>query len=93
MTIGLLKIELHIPDSSSLKEKRMVIKSLKDKLRRQFNIAITETDNHDKWQMANLGIATISTETRHANQILSGVVKFIEELKEVQVIKYNIEMI
>lgn len=93
MIIGLLKIDLHIHDSSSLKEKRMVTKSLKDKLRRQFNIAITETDNRDKWQVVNLGIATISTDTRYANQVLSGVVKFIEDLKEVEIIKYEIEMI
>lgn len=93
MTIGVLKINLHIYDSSSLKEKRMVTKSLKDRLRRQFNITITETDNHDKWQIANLGIATIATSTKHANQVLSGVVKFIEDLREVEIIKYEIEML
>lgn len=93
MIIGLLKIDLHIHDSSSLKEKRMVTNSLKDKLRRQFNIAITETDNHDKWQALNLGIVTISTETKHANQVLSQVVEFIEDLKEAYVVKYEIEML
>lgn len=71
----------------------MVTKSLKDRLRRQFNITITETDNHDKWQLVNLGIATISTDTKYANQVLSGVVKFIEGLKEVEITKYEIEML
>lgn len=71
----------------------MVIKSLKDKLRRQFNISVTETDNHDKWQLANIGVATISTDTKHANQILSGVVKFIEDLKEAEMLKYEMEML
>lgn len=93
MVIGLLHIHLHIHDSHSLKEKRMVIKSLKDKLRRQFNISVTETDNHDKWQLANIGVATISTDTKHANQILSGVVKFIEDLKEAEMLKYEMEML
>lgn len=93
MIIGLLKIDLHIHDSHSLKEKRMVTKSLKDRLRRQFNITITETDNHEKWQLADLGIATISTDTRHANQVLSGVVKFIEDFKEAEIIRYEIEML
>lgn len=93
MIIGLLKIDLHIHDSGSLKEKRMVTKSLKDKLRRQFNIAVTETDNYDKWQAVSLGITTISTETRHANQVLSRVVQFIENLKEAEIVKYEIEML
>lgn len=92
MTIGLLKIDLHIPDSGSLKEKRMVTKSLKDRLRRKFNITITESDNHDKWQRVTLGIATINTSARYANQILSGVVKFIEGTKEAEILKYEIEM-
>ncbi len=93
MTIGLLELNLHIHDSHSLKEKRMVTKSLKDRLRRKFNIAITETDNHDKWQIANFGIATISTDTKHANQVLSGIVRFIEDSKEVELIKYEIQML
>lgn len=93
MIIGLLKIDLHIQNSGSLKEKRMVTKSLKDRLRRQFNITVTETDNHDKWQAASLGIATISTDTKYANQVLSQVVNFIENAKEAEIIKYEIEML
>lgn len=93
MVIGLLHIHLHIHDSHSLKEKRMVVKSLKDRLRRQFNISITETENHDKWQLVNLGAVTISTDTKYANQVLSGVVKFIEDVKEVEILRYEMEML
>lgn len=93
MTIGLLQVELSIHNSHSLKEKRMVLKSLKDRIRKQFNISITETDHQDKWQYATLGIVTISTDIRHTNQVLSQVVEFIETNREVDIIKYNIEML
>lgn len=71
----------------------MVLKSLKERLRRQFNISITETDAQDKWQYTSLGIVTISTDNRHANQMLSNVVEFIETLRGLDIIKYNIEML
>lgn len=93
MTIGLLQIELNIHNSHSLKEKRMVLKSLKDRLRRQFNISIAETDAQDKWQYASLGIVTISTDSRHANQVLSRTVEFIEAIRGMDIIKYRVEML
>lgn len=71
----------------------MVLKSLKDRLRKQFNISIAEVDNHDKWQYATLGIVSISTDNRHTNQVLSRVVDFIEPLREVDIIKYKVEML
>ena len=49
MTIGVLTVELFIPESSSLKEKRMVLHSLKARLRNHFNVAVTEIDDEDKW--------------------------------------------
>ncbi len=55
MPVGLLTLELHIPDAQSLKDKRQVLRSLKDKLRRQFNVAVAELDHHDVWQRSVVG--------------------------------------
>lgn len=73
MPVGLLTLELHIPDAHSLKEKRQVLRSLKDKLRRQFNVAIAELDHQDVWQRSLLGIVTLSNEDRHVRETLQKV--------------------
>jgi uncharacterized protein YlxP (DUF503 family) len=73
MPVGLLTLELHIPDAQSLKEKRQVLRSLKDKLRRKFNIAIAELDHHDVWQRSLIGVVTLSNEDRHVQETLQKV--------------------
>jgi uncharacterized protein len=73
VSVGLLTLELHIPDAHSLKEKRQVLRSLKDKLRRQFNVAIAELDHQDVWQRSVLGIVTLSNEDRHVRETLQKV--------------------
>jgi uncharacterized protein YlxP (DUF503 family) len=73
MPVGLLTLELHIPDAQSLKEKRQVIRSLKDKLRREFNVAVAELDHHDLWQRSVVGVVTLSNEERHVQESLQKV--------------------
>jgi len=73
MPVGLLTLELHFPDAQSLKDKRQVLRSLKDKLRRQFNVAVAELDHHDVWQRSVIGIVTLSNEERHVQESLQKV--------------------
>jgi uncharacterized protein len=73
MPVGLLTLELHIPDAQSLKDKRQVLRSLKDKLRRQFNVAVAELDHHDVWQRSVVGVVTLSNEERHVQESLQKV--------------------
>jgi uncharacterized protein YlxP (DUF503 family) len=73
MPVGLLTLELHIPDAQSLKDKRHVLRSLKDKLRRKFNVAVAELDHQDLWQRSVVGIVTLSTEERHVRESLQKV--------------------
>ena len=73
MPVGLLTLELHIPDAQSLKDKRQVLRSLKDKLRRDFNVAVTELEHHDTWQRSVVGIVTISNEEKHLREVLQKV--------------------
>lgn len=90
--IGLLTVRLHIPLCNSLKGKRMVIKSLKDRLHNKFNISVSEVDNHDKWQLADIAAANVSTDKAHANSILSKVLNFIEDFPDAEVIDHRIEL-
>jgi uncharacterized protein YlxP (DUF503 family) len=73
MPVGLLTLEIHIPDAQSLKDKRQVLRSLKDKLRRQFNVAVAELDHHDVWQRSVVGVVTLSNEERHVQEALQKV--------------------
>lgn len=73
MPVGLLTLELHIPDAQSLKDKRQVLRSLKDKLRREFNVAVAELDHHDVWQRSVVGIVTLSNEEKHVQESLQKV--------------------
>src|SRR5258707_7107174 len=70
MPVGLLTLELHIPDAQSLKDKRQVLRSLKDKLRRDFNVAVAEMEHHDTWQRAVVGVVTILNEEKHLREVL-----------------------
>lgn len=93
MIIGILKIDLFLPGSSSLKGKRMVLKSLKDRVRRNFNVSVSELDDHDKWQKAHLGIAAIGSDKKVVNSHLDKVVNFIETLRDVTISDYEMEII
>ena len=60
MPIGLLTLEIHILDAQSLKDKRQVLRSLKDRLRAHYNVSVAELDHQDVWQRATLGVVSIS---------------------------------
>ncbi|MEW6686148.1 MAG: DUF503 domain-containing protein [Candidatus Edwardsbacteria bacterium] len=92
MIVGTCQIELYIPQSDSLKFKRRVLKSLKERLRQQFNISVSETDNGNLWQRATLGIAMVSNGARFADEIIMRVVDFIRGEREIEVIDYRVEM-
>ena len=80
MVVALLRIELHIPGAQSLKDKRMVTRRLKDRLK-PFNVGVAETDHQDLWQRADPGVVTVATDDRHAEQILQSVIDEIERLE------------
>ena len=78
MHVGVARIELHMAENSSLKGKRMVVKSVAQRVRNRFNVAIAEIDTQDAWETVTLGIACVSDDPRHANAMLSKVIDFIE---------------
>lgn len=93
MTVGILKVELTLFGSHSLKEKRAILKSLKDRIRRKFNVSIAELEGHDKWQRAVLGVVNIGTDNRVANSALSKVIELIKNTHSVELIDYNMELL
>lgn len=93
MTIGVLEVALRITQSHSLKEKRMVLKSLKDRLRNNFNISVSETDAQNKWQVARLCIVTVNLDKKYVNSLLSKIVEFIQRFGRVELFDYQIELI
>jgi uncharacterized protein YlxP (DUF503 family) len=80
MPVGLLTLELHIPDAQSLKDKRQVLRSLKDKLRREFNVAVAELEHHDAWQRSVIGVVTLSNEEKHVREMLQKVLDKADEI-------------
>ncbi len=71
--IGVLTIELRLDDSHSLKEKRHVVKSLKDRLRHKFNVAVAEIDFQDLWQRSLVAAVTVSSDRVNAEMVLQSV--------------------
>ncbi|GAC1622273.1 MAG: DUF503 domain-containing protein [Candidatus Acidiferrum sp.] len=93
MPVGLLTLELHIPDAQSLKEKRQVLRSLKDKLRRQFNVAVAELDHQDVWQRSVVGIVTLSNEDRHVQEALQKILDEADRILGSILIGQTVELI
>jgi uncharacterized protein len=77
MAVVLLTIHFHFPFAQSLKEKRMILRGVKDRLAK-FNVGVAEIDHHDKWQRATLGVVTVATDGQHAERELQTVVNEIE---------------
>jgi uncharacterized protein len=71
--VGLLTLELHIAEAQSLKDKRQVLRSLKERLRNQFNVAVAELDFEDMWQRSVVGVVTLSNEEHHVEEALQKV--------------------
>jgi uncharacterized protein YlxP (DUF503 family) len=80
MTVGLLTLELHISGARSLKDKRMVLRGVKDRLKK-FNVAVAEVEHQDLWQRATLGIVAISDSTEAVDRMLAGVADEVERVE------------
>jgi uncharacterized protein YlxP (DUF503 family) len=93
MVVGLASIEVHIPESGSLKSKRHFIKRIKDRVKNRFNVSIAEVDHNELWQRATLGVSVVANEKQFANQVLSQVVDFISKENGVQILDYSMELL
>ena len=78
MVVGTLQITLQVPGSRSLKDKRMVVRSLTSRVRQTFTVAVAEVGDQDIWQTAVLGVACVSNSARHADEICQKVLAYVE---------------
>ena len=78
MVIGVCTWELSLPECRSLKEKRMVVKSLKERLQSRFRVSVAETRFQDVWTRAELTAAVVTSDTRHADSVLDTLDRFVE---------------
>ena len=86
-------VSLYIGDSRSLKDKRQVLNSLKERIRNRFIVSIAEVSDQELWQRAGLGMAIVSTATQHCDEIMAKIVNLIEGDYRVQIIDYQTEML
>lgn len=78
MTVGVCSWDLSLPECRSLKAKRKVVKSLKDRLRNRFNASVAETAHQDVWTRARITAAVVTTDRAGADSILAKMDRFVE---------------
>ncbi len=93
MIVGACTLKLIIYESNSLKDKRHTIRSIIDRIKSKFNISIAEIEFNDSWQTALIGFACVTNNTNHANQIISNVIKYVDEDSRVEIVEQNIEIL
>ncbi len=91
--IALCTIDLIIHDSNSLKRKRRVLKSIRDRLRQKFNVSVAELDYQDLWQRALLGVASVGNDRAFLHRVLEQAVAMVEGMHLAEVVDYQIEML
>jgi uncharacterized protein len=92
VVVALLTVELHVAGSQSLKDKRMVLRRVKDRLKK-FNVAVSEVRHQDLWQRAGLAVVTVSTDQAHADRELAAVADEIERIEPGLITRTELEFL
>jgi uncharacterized protein YlxP (DUF503 family) len=93
MVIGVLQLRIMIRDAQSLKDKRRIVKSLRDRIRNRFNVSVSEVDSLDSRQQATLGVALATNDRVFADQVLAKVVDLVRATPGAVLIDYDIEIL
>ncbi|MGC4117030.1 MAG: DUF503 domain-containing protein [Myxococcales bacterium] len=93
MFVAVARITLAIPEAGSLKSKRHVVHKVLDKVKARFNVSAAEVADLDLWQRATLGVAAVANEHAFAQESVSKVVRFIEELYVAPMVSWTSEVI
>ncbi|MDR4497626.1 MAG: DUF503 domain-containing protein [Candidatus Scalindua sp.] len=93
MIIGTLSISVFIMGSRSLKDKRRIIKSLKDRIRNNFNVSISETSAQDNHKYSKLSVAMVGTDRQYVNSTLSSLINFFRFFPQVQLVNYELGLL
>jgi uncharacterized protein YlxP (DUF503 family) len=92
MFVCVSRIELHLPNGASLKGKRQILKSLKDRIQHRYNVSIAEVEDQDLWQKAVLGVACVGNEQFHVRQMVEQVIRMIQSTPAVEVLHCDTEV-
>jgi hypothetical protein len=92
MVIGVCTIDLHLPGIGSLKGKRQILLSLKERIKSTYNVSIAEVDGNDLWQRAVLGVACVANDGRHVNQVLDAVLNTVRANPSVELVQHHTEI-
>jgi uncharacterized protein YlxP (DUF503 family) len=93
VVIALLTLDIHIPHAHSLKDKRMVVRSLKDRLRTKFNVAVSEVDHQDLWQRSQISVVTVGSDENFLHKVLEQAAQEAERTAPECTIQSNIEIV
>jgi uncharacterized protein YlxP (DUF503 family) len=93
MAVGLLTLELHLAEAQSLKDKRQVLRSLKDRLRAHFNVAVAELDFEDTWQRSVVGVVTLSNEEHHVEDSLQKVLAEADRILGPMLVSHAVDLL
>ena len=93
MTLGCCSLKFFLHGNRSLKGKRRVIKSMRDRIKNKFNVSIAEVGDQDDWQKIHLGIAAVSSDSQYVEGQMNQIVDFIDHLHLAEMTDYKIELI
>ena len=93
MQVGLLELWIRVPDAMSLKDKRRVVKSVKDRLAHRFNVSVAEVDLLDSLRQAKLGVAMVSNDATFTRGCLEKIVNLVQANVKLELLDYHIEML
>jgi len=92
MIVGVLRLQVSVFEAMTLKDKRRVIKSLKDRIGNKYNVSIAEVDHNDSVRTSVLAVAMVANESRFVDSALSGIVEFVRKITQLSLVDYSIEM-
>ena len=93
MVVGVCTIDLHLPGIGSLKGKRQILSSLKERIKNTHNVSIAEVEANDLWQRAVLGVACVANDGRHVNQVLDAVLNAVRANSAVEIVRHHMELL
>jgi len=91
--IGILYVSIHITNATSLKDRRIVLNSIKEKIRAKFNVSVADVGGQDKWQTATLAFCAVSNDGRFLENVLQEVLKLLDSFHRIEVCKHETEFL
>ena len=93
MKVACCSIKFHLHGAHSLKEKRRVAKSIKNRLKNKFNVSVSEIGNQDIWQSLHLGIVAVGTDTQYLDGLMNKLVTAVEQMHLAEITDSQIQIL